>query len=158
MQAGPEVEIARDELAALVDPDGLRDPHFGADPGERRNDVACAVAEPRIDRRREPRPDVDDGQHPQLAAGGELVVDEVHRPGLVRRGRRTAILPKPRLHSPLRSLVSQLQGQLIVDPMNFLVVLQPLQPLVRAGSGASRSRRRPLPGRSGTISPSTAPM
>ncbi len=92
MEVGPEVEVAGDELGALVDPDRLREPDFGADPIERRDDVAGAVAEPRIDRRREARPSVDDGRHAQLAAGGELVVNEVHRPGFVGGGRCAAIL------------------------------------------------------------------
>jgi hypothetical protein len=56
MEVGPEVEIAGDELTAVVDADRLREPRFGADTVERRDDVPSSVAEPRIDRRREPRP------------------------------------------------------------------------------------------------------
>lgn len=52
-------------------------------------------------RRSKARDGVDDCQNTQLAAGGELVLDEVHRPCRVRRDRLAAVLAELRLGSAL---------------------------------------------------------
>ena len=91
-----------------------------ADPFERLHHVLAAIAEPRIEHRREARERVDDRQHADLRARRELVVDEVHRPDLVRADVASlAIVPQLRLHPPLRRLVPQLQAQLAVNPMGL---------------------------------------
>src|SRR5262249_43117851 len=85
---GPEVEIARNELSPLVDADRLRKSKLSADIFEDLDNIASTEVEPGFDRRRVAREGVDDRQHAQFPAGRELVVNEVHRPGLVRsRGR-----------------------------------------------------------------------
>ncbi len=48
-KVGPEVEVAGDELAALVDADRLRITDLGADPVERRHHVLAAIGEARIE-------------------------------------------------------------------------------------------------------------
>jgi len=106
---GPQVEIAADELGALVDPDRLRIAQFRADPFQRGDDVLGPIAEARIDCWREAREGVDHRQNPDLAARGELVVDEVHRPDIVRLRRRRPILAKLRLDPALGRLVPELQ-------------------------------------------------
>ena len=68
----------------LVDPDGLRIPDVPAHLFQSHDHILAAIAEAGIDRRREARPCVDDGKNAQLPAGGELIVDEVHRPDVVR--------------------------------------------------------------------------
>src|SRR3546814_12940532 len=52
-----------------------------------------------------------ENQHAQLAASCQLVVNEVHRPHIVRSDRRSTVLPQLRLHPPLGGLVAQLQAQ-----------------------------------------------
>ena len=120
---GPQVEVTANEFRALVHPDGLRIARAPADPFERGDHVLTLVAEPRIHRRREPREGVDDGQHPDLAAGGELVVDEVHRPGLIAARGRHTVLAQLRLHPAAGHLVAQLQPQLLVKAVAPLWII-----------------------------------
>ena len=63
-RVGPQVEVAADELGALIDPDRLRVAQFRADLLQRGDDILGPVAEARIDHRREAREDVDHRQHP----------------------------------------------------------------------------------------------
>ncbi len=65
---GPEIEIARDKFAAVVNSDRLRVTYFTADPFERLNDIFTSIAEPRIDRRTEAGMCVDNGEDAQLLA------------------------------------------------------------------------------------------
>ena len=85
-------------------------PTPGADPFQHLHHVGAAEAEARLQRRREAREGVDDRQHPKLAAGRQLVMHEVHRPGLVRTRRRLAVLPQLGLDPALGRLVAQLQA------------------------------------------------
>lgn len=43
----------------------------------------------------------DDREYPDLAAGGELIVDEIHRPCLIDLARIHATFTQLRLHPPL---------------------------------------------------------
>src|SRR5579862_2346718 len=79
----PDIEIARYKLRSLVDADRLRIAHSFTDALEGQNDVFAAIAEAWVDRRRKSTEGVDDGQHADLAAGGKLIVNEVHGPGLI---------------------------------------------------------------------------
>jgi len=127
---GPKVEVTGDELAALVDPDGLWVAHLPANAFERLNDILATVAEPGGHCRGEARPGVDDRQDPDLAACRELVMHEVHRPGLVAPCRRTTIVTQLRLHPPLRHLVAELKTHLLVktiDPLRIHIPALPLQ-------------------------------
>lgn len=51
---GPQIQIARDELGALIDADGLRITNCRAGVLQRLNDILGAVAEARIKHRRVP--------------------------------------------------------------------------------------------------------
>ena len=79
----PSVEIAGDELRSLIDTDGLGIADGLADALQGQHDILASIAEARIDGWREPTEDIDDGQHAELATGRELVMNEVHRPGLI---------------------------------------------------------------------------
>ena len=103
---GPDIEISRDELGALIDADRRRESHFIADPFQYLHDIGAAEGEPRFQRRRETGEDVDDREHPKLASRRQLVMDEVHRPGLVRSRRRLSIIPQLGLDPTLRRLVA----------------------------------------------------
>ena len=103
----PQIEIPGDEFGALVDADGLRLADRLTDPFEGTHDILTAVAEPRIDRRRVARIGVDNGQHPELPACSQLIVHEVHGPGLVRPGGYRTIVTKLGLHAPLRTVVTR---------------------------------------------------
>jgi hypothetical protein len=61
LHIGPEIEIPADELGSLIDSDRLRIAGCRAGAFEGRNDVFGAVAEPRIERRREPAERIHDG-------------------------------------------------------------------------------------------------
>lgn len=68
--------------------------------------------------RHEPGERIDDGEHAQLLTRCELVVDEVHRPGLVRAGCRPAIIPQLSLDPALRRNPvwrSQIDGLLTIS-------------------------------------------
>ena len=63
----PQVEIARDELGALIDADCLGEPDLPADLFEDLHNIRTAEGEPRFDCGREARERVNDREHPQLA-------------------------------------------------------------------------------------------
>src|SRR4029453_7433937 len=110
----PEVEIAGDKLCALIDPDCFRESDLPADLFEYLHNIRAAEVEPRFDRGREARERVNDRKHPQRAPGCKLIMNEVHRPGLVRSCGRLPILTQLGLDPALRHLVPQLQGHLAV--------------------------------------------
>ena len=72
----PEIEIARNEPAAVVYPDRLGIADLGADPLQGLHDVLASVGEAGIGRRAEPGMRVGDCQDGKLLAHGQLVVDK----------------------------------------------------------------------------------
>jgi hypothetical protein len=74
---GPQVQVPGDELGALVDPDGLRIAQSGLGSVQRLDDILRPAGKTGIDHRREAAEGVHDGQDPDLAARGQLIVDEV---------------------------------------------------------------------------------
>ena len=108
---GPEVEIARDELRSLVDTDRPRDSRPVSRPAQpsattssarqlNRRSLTGAQRERRVDHR----------QHPDLPAHRQLIVDEAHRPGLVRLHGTLAVFAQLRLHQALGRFVPLLQA------------------------------------------------
>jgi hypothetical protein len=71
---------------------------------------------------------VDHGQDPQFLSHGELVVNEVQSPDIVRSGGFFAILAKLGFHAPFRVLVPQLKTQLIVNTTCLLDIGGPTFP------------------------------
>ena len=110
LRIGPQIEVTGDELRALVDPDRPWITHLGANPFQGCVHVLGPIAETRIDHRLEAREGVDDRQHADLAACGELVVNEIHGSDIVRPGGRRPVLPQLRLYPTLRRLVAQLKA------------------------------------------------
>lgn len=104
---GPQIEVARHELAAIVYPDHLRITHLLADPLKRLHGIFTTVAEPLIGGRRLAGMGIDDSQDAQLPAGGQLVMHEVHRPDMVGMGGIRSVLPELGLHPSLRCFVAQ---------------------------------------------------
>ncbi len=86
--------VSRDKLCTLIDPDCFRESDLPPIFFEYFHNRAAEV-EPRFDRRRKAREGVNDRKHPQLAPGGKLIMNEVHRPGLVRSWGHLAILAQP---------------------------------------------------------------
>ena len=105
INSGAVVEADRFGIAELV-----------RDPLERRNDIDAAEALPRLDRRRQPREGVDDGQHADLAAVEQLIMRNVHRPDLIRCCRWRSTIAQLRLDPPFRRFVAQLQALLALEP------------------------------------------
>ena len=124
----PQVQLARDELVALVDPDRRRIAHLAAHPFKHLHDVRRPEAEPRHDGRREPTEGVYNRQDAQLRPRRELVMDEVHGPNLIRTRRRAASFSQLRLHPTLRRFVSQLQPHFPVKPVYPLRIHVPALP------------------------------
>ncbi|MEY9470890.1 hypothetical protein ABH992_003289 [Bradyrhizobium yuanmingense] len=122
---GPQVKITRHELAALIDADRCRESHFLAGPFQDRHDVAAAEGESWRQRRREAGEGIDDRKDAQLVSGRQLVMDEVHRPGLVRPRRRPAIIAQFGLDPALRRFVAQLQAQFAIDPPRLVLAMAP---------------------------------
>src|SRR3954447_16532706 len=102
----PDVEIAGDELRSLVDADILGIADVFADALQSQYDILAAITEARIDGGSEATEGVDDRKHADLAAGGELVVNKVHRPGLVDLTCIRSILAQLGLHATLRRFVA----------------------------------------------------
>ena len=99
-----------------------------ADPLERLHNIFAPIGEARIGRRAEPGMRVDDGQDAQLLSKGKLIMDEVHRPDVIRPGCFFSIFTQLGFHTPFRVLVSQLQTQLIVNSACLLDVDGPALP------------------------------
>lgn len=106
----PDIEIPGDELRSLVNADRLGIANGFADALQGQHDIFASIAKTRIDGRREATESVHDREHTDLAAGGELVVNEVHRPGLVDLTCFRPILTQLCLHAALRRFVAQLQA------------------------------------------------
>src|SRR3546814_3294058 len=84
-----------------------------------------AVAEPRVEHRREAWEGVHHRQYPDLAARCQLVVHEVHGPDIVRPDGLGATLAQLGLDPPLRGLVPQLHAQLPLIPVGLLQTDRP---------------------------------
>jgi len=125
---GPEIEIPGDELRAQIDADGLRITCLSAHPLECVDHVFTAIAEARVNRRCVSREGVDHGQDPNPASCRQLVVNEVHGPGLVGSHWRRAVLAQLGLDPPLRRLVAQLQAQFPVQAIEALRIDRPTLP------------------------------
>src|SRR3954451_5229104 len=81
-----------------------------ADALQGQHDVLASIAKTRINGRREATEGVDDGEHTDLATGGELVVNEIHGPGVIDLTCFRPILAQLGLDPTLRRLVTQLQA------------------------------------------------
>ena len=55
----------------------------------------------------------------------QLIVNKIHRPGLVRPRRRPAIIPQLGLNPALRRFVAQLQAQLAIDAPRLVLATAP---------------------------------
>jgi len=98
--------------ATYLSPDSFQ--HF--------DDVSAAEGEARLQRWREAREGVDDRQNAQPRPGCQLIVHEVHGPGLVRAGRIPPILAQLCLDPAFRRFVAQLQTQLAINATCPLLV------------------------------------
>lgn len=125
---GPKIQIARNELAAVIDSDRFRIADPPADPLERLHDNFASIAEARISRRAKPRMRVDDSQDAEFFTQGKLVVNEVHRSDIVRPSGLLAVFSKLCLHPALRVLVLELQAQLVVNLAGLLDIDDPSLP------------------------------
>ena len=128
MHPGPEIQLLGDELRPVIHPDAFRAAMDRRDPLQRGHHIGAAIAQPYVDRRRDPGEVVDDGQNADLAAGEQLVGQEVHRPTLVRRRGNHAVLALFRRDLPFRCLPAQLQTLLPVEPSCPLVIDAPAFP------------------------------
>lgn len=140
---GPEIEIARDELGALVNPDGVREAMLPANLLKYINNIRPSEVEPDIQRRREAREGVDNGEHAELASRRQLIVHEVHRLYLIRPCGWAPILPQLRLDPALRCFVAELKPQLLVktiDPLRIDIPTLPSEQHMNPPEAVAHSR------------------
>ena len=119
---GLEIEILGDELTAVVDPDRPGRAGVGTDAFQGLNDVFFVVGEAGIVCQTEPRLEVDNGQDAELLAHNELVMEEIHRPDIVRADGFFAVLAQLCFDLPLGVLIAEMKPQLVVDPASLLNV------------------------------------
>lgn len=89
---GSQIEVAGDELRALIDRDRLRIADPRADLFQRPDHVLCSVTEARVEHRHVARERIDDRQDTDILARRELVVNEVHGPFIVGLDGRLAVV------------------------------------------------------------------
>lgn len=106
----PKVQIARNELRALVDTDRPRMPAADAGSVQRFDDVFGPVAEAWIDHRGDPRERIQDRQNLNFPSRRRLFVHKVHGPGFIRLRRCTTHGVQLRLDAPPWCFVAQLQA------------------------------------------------
>src|SRR5665647_2037283 len=59
----PQIQVARYEFGALIDPNACRESHLSADPFQHLDDIGAAECEPRLQCRREARERIDNREH-----------------------------------------------------------------------------------------------
>lgn len=115
---GPQVEIARHKLGALIDTDRRRESHFIANPFQYLHDIDAAKGESWLQRRREAGERIDNCEHAKLAPGCQLVMNKVHGPCLVRPRGLLAVIAQFGLDPAPWRFVAQLQAQFLVKPID----------------------------------------
>src|SRR5688572_2806247 len=125
---GPFVEGLGREFGAVIDRDRLREPTTSGERLQRIDDTLAGHRDVGLHQHTLTTPLIDDGQHPKGAATDELVVDEIHTPGLIAATRRrhdpalqTEPLLAPCAHPHLQALES-------VQAMDALLVVRPAFP------------------------------
>ena len=105
----PEIKVARNELAAVVDPYRLGIADLTADAFERLDNILAAIGEPCIGRGAEAGMGVDNRENTELVAQCQLVMNKIHRPNIIGTDGFLAILAQLCLHTPLWALVPKLK-------------------------------------------------
>ena len=121
----PQIQIARYKLGTLVDSNRCRESNFSPDSYQYFHDVSATELEARFHGRRKPREHIDDRENSQLAASRQLIMDEVHGPGLVRSRRCLPIASQLRHDPALRCFVAQLQAILAVKSVHPFGIHRP---------------------------------
>lgn len=80
---GPQIEIAGNELAAVVDPDRLRVADTALLRFQGLDDIFPAIGEAGISGGTKAGMRIDDGQDSQRVAQGQLVMNKIHGPDIV---------------------------------------------------------------------------
>lgn len=75
------VVVAADKFGALIHPNNRRIADARADLLQCLHHILASVAESSIQRWREPRECINNGQDPNLSAIGQLVMNKIHGPG-----------------------------------------------------------------------------
>ena len=99
----PQVQVAPHKLSALVDPDGCRHP-TSPPTLSGTSTTSTPQKEKRGSSAGEKRESVSTIEHTKLAACGQLIMHEVHRPGLIRPGGNLAVLTQLRFDPALGRL------------------------------------------------------
>jgi len=107
MPVGPVIQHLRGEPGAVVDRDVLREPAPGPRGGQDARHVPARESRGSQDRHALACLDIEHGQDPHRAPVGPGVVHEIHRPPLIRLGRRRQADAGHRTAMPPRLAPSQ---------------------------------------------------
>ena len=102
----PDIEITGDKLRSLVDADRLGVANSFANALQGQHDILTPIAEARIDGWREATEGIHDREHADLTTGGQLVMNEIHCPGLVDLTCGGSPLAQLGLHATLRRFIA----------------------------------------------------
>ena len=94
VRIGPQIEFARGELAAIVDPYTAWLTEHGNCPIEHRHDVGCSGLMPSPERGAHPGEVVDQGQNPEPPSIEKLIVHPIHRPTVIGCNSRHTVVSK----------------------------------------------------------------
>lgn len=94
-------------------------------PFKRLNHVLATVVEACIDGRRKAREGINHRQHPDLAAYGQLIMNEIHCPNLIGMSCLRAVSVKLGFDATLGNLIAKLEIHLLVKTINSLCINGP---------------------------------
>jgi len=150
----PVVERDRRELGAVATLNDRGDTALVPQLTQGRDDVFGAQSEGRYQADAFARVEIDDAQHAKRRAIGQLIVDEVHRPALIRRARLHAHDARGRTAAPFRLLPLLGQALVAIEASHALVIDGPpfaaeqdMQAPVGVGDAGLRQLAESLPQR-----------
>lgn len=79
----PEIKVAGDEFAAIINPDRLGTAHLAADPFLRLDDILAAISEPSFCCRAEAKMGINDVQNAELVPKSQLIMNKIDRPDVI---------------------------------------------------------------------------
>lgn len=94
MGPGPQVEILRDKLRAIIQTNALGTPIRRGNALKSLYDIGTTIALPNVERRRKSAEVVNDRQYADLAAIEQLIGQKVHRPAIVRAEEKRPVIER----------------------------------------------------------------
>ena len=121
----PVIERDRRELGAVVALNDRGDPALVAESAQRRHHIVGAQPNRGHQPDAFPRVQIDDAEHAERGAIGELIVDEVHRPAFVGGARQQARSARYGAAASLRSFALLREPFVLIQPLHAPVIDRP---------------------------------